>query len=164
MFPLYFVSKGKHLLRLHTQPHTAAVMTITEQQPGLHHRSHAANESSEPADVEAAVSSGSHADKHHDSKDIQADASTAAQEPQEEQYADVTYGDIFKQFSILGWTAFGGPAAHIGLFQRRLVERLRWMSDEVYGELFALGQCMPGPTSTQVSFAIGVVKKGVRGE
>ncbi len=38
------------------------------------------------------------------------------------------------------------------------------MSDEVYGELFALGQCMPGPTSTQVSFAIGVIKKGVSGE
>lgn len=38
------------------------------------------------------------------------------------------------------------------------------MSDEVYGELFALGQCMPGPTSTQVSFAIGVIKKGVPGD
>jgi hypothetical protein len=34
------------------------------------------------------------------------------------QYVDVTYGDIFRQFTILGWTAFGGPAAHIGLFQR----------------------------------------------
>lgn len=33
-------------------------------------------------------------------------------------YVDVTYGDIFRQFTILGWTAFGGPAAHIGLFQR----------------------------------------------
>jgi chromate transport protein ChrA len=38
------------------------------------------------------------------------------------------------------------------------------MSDEVYGELFALGQFMPGPTSTQVSFAVGIVKKGVKGE
>jgi chromate transporter len=38
------------------------------------------------------------------------------------------------------------------------------MSDEVYGELFALGQFMPGPTSTQVSFAIGIVKKGIKGE
>lgn len=37
------------------------------------------------------------------------------------------------------------------------------MSEEVYGELFALGQFMPGPTSTQVSFAIGIVKKGVTG-
>jgi chromate transporter len=38
------------------------------------------------------------------------------------------------------------------------------MSDEVYAELFALGQCMPGPTSTQVSFAIGIIKKGVSGK
>jgi chromate transport protein ChrA len=38
------------------------------------------------------------------------------------------------------------------------------MTDEVYGELFALGQFMPGPTSTQVSFAVGIVKKGVKGE
>lgn len=47
---------------------------------------------------------------------------------------------------------------------QRLVNKLRWMSEEVYGELFALGQFMPGPTSTQVSFAIGIVKKGVTGE
>lgn len=46
---------------------------------------------------------------------------------------------------------------------QRLVDRLNWMSHEVYGELFALGQCMPGPTSTQVSFALGLIKKGVRG-
>jgi chromate transporter len=43
------------------------------------------------------------------------------------------------------------------------VEKLNWMSNEVYGELFALGQCMPGPTSTQVSFAIGIIKKGAPG-
>ena len=30
----------------------------------------------------------------------------------------VTYLDIAKQFSLLGWTAFGGPAAHIGIMQR----------------------------------------------
>lgn len=56
------------------------------------------------------------------------------------------------------------PSASNLLLLQRLVDRLRWMSDEVYGELFALGQCMPGPTSTQVSFAIGVIKKGVSGE
>ena len=32
-------------------------------------------------------------------------------------YAEVGFGDIFKQFVLLGWTAFGGPAAHIALFQ-----------------------------------------------
>lgn len=60
-------------------------------------------------------------------------------------------------------TPTGGPSAHIGLFQKRIVEKLRWMSDGVYMELFALSSCLPGPTSTQVSFAIGTVRKGVLG-
>ncbi|MEW5313717.1 MAG: hypothetical protein WDW38_005258 [Sanguina aurantia] len=63
----------------------------------------------------------------------------------------------------MGWIAFGGPAAHIGLFQRFFVERYKWFSAQTYLELFAVAQCMPGPTSTQVSFAIGTVKKGVLG-
>lgn len=43
------------------------------------------------------------------------------------------------------------------------IERLKWMSAPVFMELFALGQCLPGPTSTQVSFAIGLIKKGIPG-
>uniref|UniRef100_A0A383W4R4 Chromate transporter n=1 Tax=Tetradesmus obliquus TaxID=3088 RepID=A0A383W4R4_TETOB len=137
-----------------------------EHAPGLHQRRHGALEveqqhgSSSPdtssPDVEAAISS-------NPSNDKDAAVPEAVEQQQVEEYAAVSYGDIAKQFSILGWTAFGGPAAHIGMFQRRLVEKLRWMSDEVYGELFALGQFMPGPTSTQVSFAIGIVKKGLKG-
>ena len=85
------------------------------------------------------------------------------EEPAPVQYLDVTYWDITREFSILGWIAFGGPAAHIGLFQRRLVEKMRWMSDHLFLELFALAGCLPGPTSTQVSFSLGAVKKGVLG-
>jgi chromate transporter len=59
--------------------------------------------------------------------------------------------------------AFGGPAAHVALFQKDIVEKERWMTPEMFTELLALGQCLPGPTSTQVSFAIGVVQKGVPG-
>ena len=36
----------------------------------------------------------------------------------EPEYADAGFLDIFKNFALLGWTAFGGPAAHIGLFQK----------------------------------------------
>eukprot|EP00798_Chlamydomonas_sp_ICE-L_P024333 gene24333-9949_t len=82
---------------------------------------------------------------------------------EEVHYAEVSWSELVKQFSILGWIAFGGPAAHIGLFQKRLVEKLGWMPSEVFMELFALGQCLPGPSSTQVSFALGIVKKGVLG-
>jgi hypothetical protein len=28
------------------------------------------------------------------------------------------YFHIFQQFSWMGWSAFGGPSAHIGLFQK----------------------------------------------
>jgi hypothetical protein len=92
-----------------------------EHAPGLHQRRHGALElqqhsSSSPdtssPDVEAAISS-----SPSNEKDAGVDAQPSAQQ-QVEQYADVGYRDIAKQFSILGWTAFGGPAAHIGMFQR----------------------------------------------
>ena len=43
------------------------------------------------------------------------------------------------------------------------MERLRWISATLFLEFLALSQCLPGPTSTQVSFALGVVSKGVSG-
>ncbi|KAK9816680.1 hypothetical protein WJX72_003596 [[Myrmecia] bisecta] len=75
----------------------------------------------------------------------------------------VGYRQILQQFLWLGWTAFGGPSAHIALFQKTFVDKLKWMSNTVFLELLALSQCMPGPSSTQVSFAIGVVKRGIPG-
>jgi len=56
-----------------------------------------------------------------------------------------------------------GPSTHIVIFQKMFVERLHWMSMTVFTELLALGQCLPGPTSTQMSFAIGVTKRGIPG-
>ena len=47
---------------------------------------------------------------------------------------------------------------------QRLVQGKRWMSDHMFLELFALGGSLPGPTSTEVSFALGAVKQGVFGE
>ena len=63
-----------------------------------------------------------------------------------------SYGDIFRAFILMGWTAFGGPAAHIGIFQKVFVDGKKWISSTIFAELLSLGQCMPGPTSTQVSF------------
>ena len=84
-------------------------------------------------------------------------------EKQEQPLVKASYKDIFWSFVLMGWTAFGGPAAHIGIFEKVFVEAKRWMSPTVFNELLSLGQCMPGPTSTQVSFAIGVVQKGIPG-
>ena len=44
-----------------------------------------------------------------------------------------------------------------------LVERLRWLSSGVFLELLALCQCLPGPSSTQLSFALGITQQGAAG-
>lgn len=74
-----------------------------------------------------------------------------------------TWRELIKWWFILGWTAFGGPAAHVAMFQKLFVDKLRWCTMVVFTELLMLGQCMPGPTSTQMGFALGVLKKGLSG-
>jgi hypothetical protein len=32
-------------------------------------------------------------------------------------FVSVAYADITKYFTVLGWTAFGGPQAHVGMFE-----------------------------------------------
>lgn len=77
--------------------------------------------------------------------------------------ARVSYADILRTFALLGWTAFGGPVASVGLFEKTCVEREGWLSTEAFAELFAVCQCLPGPSAIQMSFALGTVKKGICG-
>ena len=67
---------------------------------------------------------------------------------------------IFWHFFILGLFSFGGPIAHIGYFRKKIVEELKWLSDEEFSKIVALSQFLPGPSSSQVGFTIGL-KKGV---
>lgn len=71
--------------------------------------------------------------------------------------------EIFIRFFTLGWVSFGGPAAHIGYFRHTFVEKLKWMSDQQYGQIVALSQFLPGPGSSQVGFAIGYQRGGLLG-
>jgi chromate transporter len=63
----------------------------------------------------------------------------------------------------LGLTSFGGPIAHLGYFERTYVGKLNWLSSSEYGELVALCQSLPGPTSSQVGFLIGLHRAGWKG-
>jgi chromate transporter len=72
-------------------------------------------------------------------------------------------GEIFQLFLRLGLTAFGGPAAHIGLMQHEAVERRRWMSRERFLDLVGACNLLPGPGSTQVAMALGYSRAGWRG-
>ncbi|WP_323945941.1 chromate efflux transporter [Aeromonas hydrophila] len=72
-------------------------------------------------------------------------------------------GQVFMQFLWLGCISFGGPAAHIGYFQRTFVERLGWLTQAEFAQLLALCQLLPGPASSQLGFAIGRQRAGLAG-
>jgi len=67
---------------------------------------------------------------------------------------------IFRIFLLLGLRSFGGPIAHLGYFRNEFVLRRCWLDDARYGELVALCQFLPGPASSQVGFALGVLRGG----
>jgi len=69
-------------------------------------------------------------------------------------------GEVLAVFLRLGLTSFGGPIAHLGYFRAEFVERRRWLSDEAYADLVALCQFLPGPASSQVGFAVGLMRGG----
>ena len=71
--------------------------------------------------------------------------------------------EVFLAFLKLGVTSFGGPVAHLGYFREELVVRRKWVTDQQYGELVALCQFLPGPASSQVGFALGLIRGGYRG-
>jgi len=71
--------------------------------------------------------------------------------------------EVFAAFLRLGLTSFGGPVAHLGYFRQDLVERRRWLDEHAYLDLVALCQFLPGPTSSQVGFGIGLTRAGYMG-
>ncbi|WP_421237914.1 chromate efflux transporter [Aeromonas jandaei] len=72
-------------------------------------------------------------------------------------------GEVFWRFLWLGCVSFGGPAAHIGYFQRTFVQRLGWLEQGEFARLLALCQLLPGPASSQLGFAIGRHRAGLGG-
>lgn len=74
-----------------------------------------------------------------------------------------TLGDVRRSFLPLGWTAFGGPAAHLGYFRAEFVSRRKWLSDSAYADLVAMSQFLPGPASSKVGMALGYGRAGLLG-
>ncbi|WP_236587579.1 chromate transporter [Tumebacillus amylolyticus] len=60
----------------------------------------------------------------------------------------------------LGLTSFGGPVAHLGYFRAEYVEKRKWLDERAFADLVALCQVLPGPASSQVGIAIGMMRAG----
>jgi chromate transporter len=71
--------------------------------------------------------------------------------------------EVLAVFFRLGLTSFGGPVAHLGYFREEFVRRRRWLDDKSYADLVALCQFLPGPASSQVGIAVGLLRGGYAG-
>jgi chromate transporter len=63
-------------------------------------------------------------------------------------------------FLRLGFTAFGGPAAHVAIMEREVVQRRRWLSSARFLDLFGAANLIPGPSSTELAIFIGYEQAG----
>src|SRR5512142_846354 len=63
-------------------------------------------------------------------------------------------------FLRLGFTAFGGPAAHIGIMHDEVGVKRKWLTDEEFLDLLGATNLIPGPNSTEMAIHIGYVRAG----
>jgi chromate transporter len=68
--------------------------------------------------------------------------------------------EVFGVALKLGLTSFGGPIAHLGYFERTYVREHRWLTAGEYTGLVGLCQLLPGPSSSQVGFLVGLRRAG----
>jgi len=71
--------------------------------------------------------------------------------------------EVSKLFLKLGFTAFGGPAAHIGIMHNEVVTRRKWLTDEEFLDLLGATNLIPGPNSTEMAIHIGYIRAGWMG-
>ena len=68
--------------------------------------------------------------------------------------------EIISVFLKLGCIAFGGPAAHIAMMEKEIIEKRKWMTHEEFLDLIGITNIIPGPNSTQMTMQCGYVRGG----
>ena len=63
-------------------------------------------------------------------------------------------------FLKLGTIAFGGPAAHVALFEDEVVRRRQWLTRDEFLDLLGATNLIPGPNSTEMAIHIGHRRAG----
>lgn len=71
--------------------------------------------------------------------------------------------EIARAFLRLGFMAFGGAAAHIGLMEEEFVRRRKWLTREEFLDRLGAVNLLPGPTSTEMAIYLGELRGGLPG-
>jgi chromate transporter len=80
---------------------------------------------------------------------------TVAVPPESQRLRDVAF-----LFLRLGFTAFGGPAAHIALMEDETVTRHKWLSRDEFLDLLGIANLLPGPSSSEMAIYLGFRRAG----
>jgi chromate transporter len=71
--------------------------------------------------------------------------------------------EVARVFVRLGIIGFGGPAAHIAMMQREVVEDRKWMTHQHFLDLVGATNLIPGPNSTEMAIHCGFHRAGWAG-
>lgn len=79
------------------------------------------------------------------------------------QSSNDSLNQVVRLFLRLGFTAFGGPAAHIAMMHDEVVVRRQWLDEQHFLDLVGATNLIPGPNSTEMAIHIGYNRAGWRG-
>ncbi|HBG53240.1 MAG TPA: chromate transporter [Rikenellaceae bacterium] len=73
------------------------------------------------------------------------------------------YWELFKVFFRIGAFTIGGGLAMLPVIEREVVERKKWITKEVFTDILAVTQTMPGVIAVNIAVAVGYRVKGTGG-
>ena len=74
--------------------------------------------------------------------------------------AEVSIGQIFLEFLIIGATSFGGVVPYL---RGSLVTKRHWIDDKEFVEMLSISQSLPGLNATNMAVLVGEKLRGALG-
>lgn len=71
--------------------------------------------------------------------------------------------NIFMAFFRVGILGYGGGPSSIPLIKKEVVDRYKWMTDDEFSDVLAIGNALPGPIATKLAGYIGNKVSGIWG-
>jgi len=73
------------------------------------------------------------------------------------------YLRLLLSFAYIGAFTFGGGYSMLPMFQRELVEKKEWLTEQEMADLFSISQCLPGIIAVNTAVFVGHRQKGIPG-
>jgi chromate transporter len=70
---------------------------------------------------------------------------------------------LFFAFFRVGMLGYGGGPSSIPLIHKEVVQKYKWMNDDEFSDVLALGNALPGPIATKMAGYIGYRVAGIMG-